>query len=81
MYVCVCVNAKGRERDKSKEVTCKRKGCVCVCKHVNIYPYVARLQSPQDNVWRGMFLIGLLAMQLSSRAMPPVRHGGVNNWG
>ena len=74
--VCVCV-CEGRER----QTKAKRKVCVCARMHVNIYPYVVRLQSPQDNVWCGMFLIGLLAMQLSSRAMPPVRHGGVNNWG
>ena len=71
--VCVCVNEKDREKPRER--------CVCVLMHVNIYPYVVRLQPPQDNVWRGMFLIGLLAMQLSSRAMPPVRHRGVNNWG
>lgn len=51
---------------------------VCGCRrtlrrHVSIHSDIACLQTPQDNVWRGMFLIGLLAMQLISRAMPPVR--------
>lgn len=77
MCECVCVRMRKAEKGRQKP----RERCVCARMHVNIYPYVVRLQPPQDNVWRGMFLIGLLAMQLSSRAMPPVRHGGVNNWG
>lgn len=44
-----------------------------LCVGVSAHTLTLRLQTPQDNVWRGMFLIGLLAMQLSSRAMPPVR--------
>lgn len=70
MHVRVYMNEKKRQK-QGRNV--QEEG-MCVCMHVKIYSYLLCLQSPQDNVWRGMFLIGLLAMQLSSRAMPPVRH-------
>lgn len=79
--MCVCVRESEAVKERQKQRGNVQERGMCVCMHVNIYPDAVRLQSTPDNVWRGMFLIGLLAMQLSSRAMPPVRHWGVNNWG
>lgn len=70
--MCMCVWGVVKERQKQRG-NVKNGGDVCV--HVRKHiPLCGASPVPQDNVWRGMFLIGLLAMQLSSRAMPPVRH-------
>ena len=54
---------------------------VCSCVFVCMSMYVPPLPLARVTYRAGRFLIGLLAMRQGGRALPPVRHPGVNSQG